>query len=104
VKRIVRAFNRGVIDAVRDPEAAVAAAMRRDSSLRREVELSRLTETLRHEMNHAERAALGIGDASDARLSRAIAAMVETKSLPRTPATRSIFTRAFLPPKNARLS
>lgn len=103
VKRILRAFNRGVVDAARDPEAAVAAVMRRDTSLRREVELSRLTETLRHEMNHAERATLGIGDASDARLARAIAAMVQTKSLPRTPATRSIFTRAFLPPRSARL-
>lgn len=102
VKRIVRAFNRGVVDAIRDPEAAVAAVMRRDTSLRREVELSRLAETLSHEMNHPERAKLGIGDASDARLSRAIAAMAETKPLPRTPATRSIFTRAFLPPRSAR--
>ena len=103
LKRILRAFNRGVIDAARDPAAAVEAAMRRDAGLRREVEMSRLVETLRHEMNHPERGRLGIGDVSDARLSRAVAAMVKTKSLPRTPSTGSIFTRAFLPPREARL-
>lgn len=103
VRRIVRAFNRGVVDAARDPEAAVAAVMRRDPSLRREVEMSRLTETLRHEMSHPERATLRIGDADDARLARSIEAMVETKALPRTPATRAVFTRAFLPGVGERL-
>lgn len=97
VRRIVRAFNRGVVDAARDPAAAVEAVLRRDSSLRRDVELSRLTETLRHEMSHPERAKLAIGDANDARLARSIKAMVETKALPRTPATGAVFTRAFLP-------
>lgn len=102
VRGAVRAINRGVIDTLRDPEAAVAAVMKRDPGLKRDVELARLRGTIAREMAHPEGTTLGIGDVDDARLARAIRAMVETKRLARTPATSRILTRDYLPPRSAR--
>lgn len=101
VRGAVRAINRGVVDTLRDPEAAVAAVMTRDPALKRDIELARLRGTIAREMAHPERARIGLGDVDDERLGRAIRAMAETKRLARTPATDAIMTRTFLPHRSA---
>lgn len=101
-RRVVRAINRAVADTIRDPHAAIAAVTKRDPSLKPEVELVRLTGTLAREMSHPEGRRLGTGDADDARLTRSIKAMVDTKKLARTPSTATIFDRRYLPPRAER--
>lgn len=103
VAGFVRAMHRGVVDAIRDPDAAIAAVMQRDAKLDPRVERARLMGTLQREMAHPERQALGLGDVDDARLGRSIAMMAGTKPLGRTPEVREVFVREFLPDKAIRL-
>ncbi|MFC3713466.1 ABC transporter substrate-binding protein [Sphingoaurantiacus capsulatus] len=98
-RRVVRAINRAVADTLRDPQAAIAAVTKRDPSLNPNVELTRLTGTIANEMSHPEGRRLGTGDA---RLTRSIKTMVETKKLQRTPKTRAIFDRRYLPARAER--
>jgi NitT/TauT family transport system substrate-binding protein len=46
---------------------------------------------------------LGIGDVNDKRLADSSAVIAESYGLARTPAASEIFSRAFLPPKSARV-
>jgi NitT/TauT family transport system substrate-binding protein len=55
-------------------------------------------------MSHPEIARIGLGDVDDNRLKRAIAIVVESAQLPRTPANNEIFDRAFLPARAERAS
>jgi NitT/TauT family transport system substrate-binding protein len=50
-----------------------------------------------------EAAEIGLGDVNDARMSRAIAQIVDSYELGRTPSPAEVFDRSFLPPKSARL-
>ncbi|MDO9488234.1 MAG: ABC transporter substrate-binding protein [Sphingomonadaceae bacterium] len=102
VRGAVRAINRGVIDTLSDPEAAVVEVMKRDTALNRDIELARLRGTMAREMAHPEGATIGIGDADERRLGRSIEAMVETKGLAQTPATNRIWTPVYLPPRSTR--
>ncbi len=54
VRGLLRAINKGVIDAIKDPDAAVAAVAKRESLIKIPVERERLDATLREEMNHPE--------------------------------------------------
>jgi len=103
VSGVVRAFNRGLHDALKDYDAAIEAIARRDPKIRKDVERGRLIGTLNGEMSHWEGRRLGIGDVDDARLQRAIALIAETNKLPRVPAAREVFTRDFLPPEAERV-
>ncbi len=104
VEGLVRAVNRGVIDAVNDPEAGVRAAALLDDTMNKEAELTRLKVTFGHEMANPEGAVLGIGDVSSERLTRAIKLLSESKKLKRTPKLAEIFTREFLPPVAKRIT
>lgn len=98
VKGLVRAINRGLLDALKDPEAAVAAVVKREPLINAKVERERFDATLAMEMNGPELASVGIGDVVDARLKRAIEIVADADKLPRTPALEEIFNRSFLPP------
>ena len=50
-----------------------------------------------------ETAANGLGDVSDARMTKAIDLLVETYKLPNKPEVKDVFDRSFLPPKDARV-
>lgn len=102
VARAVAAINRGVIATIADPDAAIAAVLKRAPDARRDVELVRLQGTLAREMAHPEGKTIGIGDADDGRLGRSIAILAKTKGLPTTPPLRAIFRRDFLPPLDER--
>ena len=99
VAGFLRALNKGIVDALKDPKAAVAAVAKREPLIKLDVELERFDATVKDEMNHPEVATIGLGDVDDARLKKSIDILVEANQLPRTPAISEIFTREFLPPK-----
>jgi NitT/TauT family transport system substrate-binding protein len=102
VAGLVRAINKGLIDALKDPDAAVAAVAKREPLINVKVERERFDATLADEMNHAETGSIGLGDVDDARLKKSIEILVDANGLARTPAVEEIFTHAFLPPKTER--
>jgi NitT/TauT family transport system substrate-binding protein len=99
VAGLVRAINKGLIDALKDPDAAVAAVAKREPLTNVKVERERFDATLQDEMNHPETATIGLGDVDDARLQKSIDILVDANGLARKPALAEIFTHAFLPPK-----
>ncbi len=99
VAGFLRALNKGIVDALKDPKAAVAAVAKREPLIKLDVELERFDATVKDEMNHPEVATIGLGDVDDARLKKSIDILVDANQLPRTPAISEIFTREFLPPK-----
>jgi NitT/TauT family transport system substrate-binding protein len=98
VKGLIAAINHGLEDALKDPEAAVAAVAKREPLIDSKVELARLEATLRDEMNSSEIAKIGLGNVDPVRLKRSIGILVDAESLPRTPAIGEVWTSAFLPP------
>src|SRR5580692_1604835 len=98
VRGLVAAINHGLEDALKDPDAAVAAVAKREPLIKVPVERERLDATLKLEMNHPEIAKIGLGNVDMSRLKRSIDILVEANNLPRTPTPEEIFTPAFLPP------
>ena len=98
VKGLVRAINKGVVDMLKEPDAAVASVAKREPLIKIPVERERLDATVREEMNHPEVARIGLGNVDTARLKRSIDILVDANNLPRTPAVEEIFTPAMLPP------
>jgi NitT/TauT family transport system substrate-binding protein len=98
VEGLVRAINKGLIDSLKDLDAAVAAVAKREPLIKVSVEHERFVQTLKDEMNHPEIAKIGLGNVNPERLKKSIDILVEANSLPRTPAVSEIFTPAFLPP------
>lgn len=101
VTRLLRAFNRGVVEMLRDPDAGLEAVLRAVPELNRAAERPRLQATLDLEMNPALPAGarrLDLGDVDSERLERSIALMVQGSGLPRTPTVGEVFTRSHLPP------
>jgi NitT/TauT family transport system substrate-binding protein len=98
LKGLVRAFNKGLIDCIREPDPCVAAVAKREPLIKVGVERERLDATLRDEMNHPEIAKIGLGSVDLERLKRSIDILVEANSLPRTPKVEEIFDPSFLPP------
>jgi NitT/TauT family transport system substrate-binding protein len=98
VKGLIRAINHGLKDALKDPDAAVAAVAKREPLIRIAVERERLDATIKDEMNHPDTARLGVGNVDMERLKKTIDILVEASGLPRTPAVSEIFTPVFLPP------
>ncbi len=100
VAGLLRAFNRGVLDMLRDPEAGLAALAQAAPDSHRAAERARLRATLDVEMSAAfpaDTRQTHIGDVDAARLARSIALMVQGSRLPRSPAPAEIFTAAHLP-------
>lgn len=98
VRGLVRAINRGILDSLKDLDAAVAAVAKREPLIKVPVERERFVQTLKDEMNHPEIARIGLGNVDTARLRTSIDILVDANSLPRTPSVDEIFTPAFLPP------
>jgi NitT/TauT family transport system substrate-binding protein len=98
VHSLVAAINHGIEDALKDPDAAVAAVAKREPLIKVAIERERLDATLQDEMSHPEIATIGLGNVDPARLKRSIDILVEALNLPRTPSVDEVFTPAFLPP------
>jgi NitT/TauT family transport system substrate-binding protein len=98
VKGLLIAINKGLKDALKDPDAAVAAVAKREPLIKIPVERERLDATLKDEMNHPEIAKIGVGNVDMARLKKSIEILVDADKLPHTPKVEDIFTPAFMPP------
>lgn len=104
VKGFLRALNKGIKDVVADPDAGIAAVMKREALLKPELEKEKLLATLKRDMSHPEIAKIGLGDVDDARLKKSIDLVVKANSLSTTPPVGEVFDRSFLPPRADRLS
>jgi NitT/TauT family transport system substrate-binding protein len=98
VKGLVKAINKGVIDGLKDPAAAVASVEKREPLIKPDVERERFDATVKAEMNHPEIATIGLGSIDKARLKTAIDIIVDANGLTRTPTVDEIFDPSFLPP------
>jgi NitT/TauT family transport system substrate-binding protein len=98
VRGLLAAINHGLEDALKDPDAAVAAVAKREPLIKTSVERERLDATLKDEMSHPEIAKIGVGNVDIDRLKRSINILVDAENLPRTPSVGEIFTPDFLPP------
>jgi NitT/TauT family transport system substrate-binding protein len=98
VKGLIAGINHGLLDSLKDPDAAVAAVAKREALINVKVERERLDATLKDEMNSPEIAKIGLGNVDTARLKRSIDILVNAEGLPRTPTIDEVWTSAFLPP------
>jgi NitT/TauT family transport system substrate-binding protein len=98
VAGFLRALNKGMQDALKDPDAAVAAVAKREPLIKTVVERERFDATLKDEMNHPEIAKIGLGNVDKARLKESIDILVQANKLPRTPTVDEVFTAEFMPP------
>jgi NitT/TauT family transport system substrate-binding protein len=103
VKGLVRAIARAMRETVADPDAAIALLAAQEPLINKEIEKRRLTYVTRTLIATPEAAEIGVGDIRDSRMSEAIATIVGSYELPRTPAVTDVFSRAFLPPKGERM-
>ncbi len=97
-RALVAAVNRGIIETLADPKAALEATRKMAPKFADHVDGPRLMGTLEVEMAHPEALKIGIGDIDDGRLQRSIQLMATSCRLPRMPKPEEIFTRAYLPP------
>lgn len=104
VSGLVRAVNRGVVDAVADIDAAIDAVVRRNPAIDRAANRERLAGTLALEMAHPEGATLGIGAVDLARIAQTIALMARAKALAHPPSPERLFDGRFLPPVPERVT
>ena len=98
IRGFLRAINKSVIAAVKDPDAAIASVAKREPLIKKDVDRALFDATIRSEMSHPELAKVGLGDVDMDRLKRSIDTLVKVGQLPRTPAISEIFTPEFLPP------
>jgi NitT/TauT family transport system substrate-binding protein len=98
VAGLVRAINKGLRDAVADPDAAIEALAKQEPLINKALEKRRLLYTLRQVVLTPEAQQTGVGDLNDARLQRAMAQLGQVFELARTPAPGEVFDRRFLPP------
>src|SRR5260370_632448 len=102
VKGLVRAINRALRESMADPDAAIALLAAREPLITKDIEKRRLIYVYKTLIDTPEAHELGIGDASDARLTSAIATIAESYELPRVPTATEVFNRSFLPEKAER--
>ncbi len=98
VKGLIAAINHGLKDALKDPDAAIAAVAKREPLIKVKVERERFDATLKDEMNSPEIAKVGLGNVDPARLKKSIDILVKAEHLPRTPTVDEIYTSKFMPP------
>jgi NitT/TauT family transport system substrate-binding protein len=98
VRGLVKAVNRGLMDAIANPDAAIDALMKREPLLNREVEKRRLQFAFKNLMLSKEAAEIGFGDIKDDRMTKAIGIVGEAYGLTTLPKADQVFNRSFLPP------
>ncbi|MFX7870370.1 hypothetical protein ABTK02_20050, partial [Acinetobacter baumannii] len=82
---VVRAFNRGLVDTLRDLDAAIEAVARREPLINKAVETERRSATLHDERAPPPLATAGRGAPAPPRLARSIGIVREANGLARAP-------------------
>jgi NitT/TauT family transport system substrate-binding protein len=102
VKGLVRAINKGIVDATKNPDEAIAALFEQEPLINKDLEKRRMLYAFRTLILTPEQAELGIGDVKDARLKASISQVAQSFGLSREPDGAEIFNRSFLPPRAER--
>lgn len=102
IRAALRAINRGLLDTLAEPAAAVEAALKCNPGLKADVEHARLADTIVGELEHPEVVPLGLGAIAPERLEGAVALLAGSQGLD-LPPELSLYTPDFLPPLQARL-
>jgi NitT/TauT family transport system substrate-binding protein len=103
VKGLLRAVNRSMKETLADPDAAIELLARIEPLIKKDIEKRRLLYVYHSLMDTRETREFGLGDVSDTKLASAIAAVVASFELPRSPSAGEVFDRQFLPPKADRV-
>jgi NitT/TauT family transport system substrate-binding protein len=98
VAGFVRATIKGVLDTIKDPDAAIKSVMKRNDTGDEKIELDRLKMSLRDNFVTPWVKANGLGDVDMARLSKSIDQIGITYEFKAKPKAEDIFTPEFLPP------
>jgi NitT/TauT family transport system substrate-binding protein len=102
VKGFLRALLRGLRDTIRNPGTAVDVLLKRDDSLKREVEVERLRMAIRDNIVTQEVRTNGFGAVDMGRLDTAITQIGLTHNWKAKPRGVDIFDSSFLPPLTER--
>jgi NitT/TauT family transport system substrate-binding protein len=102
VRAFLHAFLKGLKDVVRRPVDAVDAVVRRDETLKKEVELERLRMAIRDNIVTPEVKADGYGAVDFARLAESIDQIGLVYTFKAKPKADEIFDASFLPPADER--
>jgi NitT/TauT family transport system substrate-binding protein len=102
VRAFLHAFLRGLKDIVRRPADAVESVMRRDDTVKKEVELERLRMAIRGNIVAPEVRANGYGAVDLVRLAESIDQIGLVHTFKAKPKAEDIFDASFLPPADER--
>jgi NitT/TauT family transport system substrate-binding protein len=98
VAGFVRATIKGVLDTVKDPDAAIKSVMKRNDTGDEKIELDRLKMSLRDNFVTAWVKANGFGGVDMARLAKSIDQIALTYDFKNRPKAEDVFTSQYLPP------
>jgi NitT/TauT family transport system substrate-binding protein len=102
VRAFLQAFLMGLKDIVRRPAEAVESVVRRDDTVKKEVELERLRMAIRDNIVTPEVRANGYGAVDLARLGESIDQIALVHTFKAKPKAEDIFEASFLPPADER--
>ena len=103
VKGFLKALARGFADAVADPDAGVAAVMKRNEVLTAEIERERLDMANALNINTPYVKENGFGGVDEAKLNQAIEYLKVSMGLKGAVGAADVFDASFLPPKEERM-
>jgi NitT/TauT family transport system substrate-binding protein len=102
VKAVLNAILKGLKETVRNPAEAVDSIVRRDDTVKREVELERLRMAIRDNIVTPEVKSDGFGAVNFQRLGESIDQIALTHTFKNKPKAEDIFDASFLPPASER--
>jgi NitT/TauT family transport system substrate-binding protein len=102
VRAFLHAFLQGLKDIVRRPADAVESIVRRDDTVKREVELERLRMAIRDNIVTPEVRANGFGAVDPTRLAESIDQIGLIYTFKAKPKREDVFDASFLPPLHER--
>jgi NitT/TauT family transport system substrate-binding protein len=103
VAAFVRATIKGIIDTIKDPDAAIKSVMKRNETADEKIELARLKMSLRDNFVTPWVKANGVGGIDEQRMAKAIEQIAITYEFKNAkPKPGDIFTSQYLPPEAER--
>jgi NitT/TauT family transport system substrate-binding protein len=102
VAGFVRATIKGVLDTIKDPDAAIKSVMKRNDTGDEKIELDRLKMSLRDNFVTPWVTANGFGGVDMTRLAKSIDQIALTYDFKNRPKPEDIFTSQYLPPEAER--